>query len=47
MNQRTEYLKYLRTGLAVRLTVAAMPALLSLVGGPEAWATTDTLSATT
>ena len=42
MNQRTENLKYLRTAFAVRLTVAAMPAVLSLVGGMDAWATTDT-----
>ena len=39
MNQRTEYLNRLRTALAVRLTIAALPMVLSLVGGTEAWAT--------
>ena len=42
MNKRDDFLNTLRTALAVRLAVAALPALLSLVGGPEAWATTDT-----
>ena len=42
MNKRDDFLNTLRTALAVRLAVAALPAVLSLVGGPEAWATTDT-----
>ena len=42
MNKRDDFLNMLRTALAVRLTIAALPAVLSLVGGPEAWATTDT-----
>ena len=42
MNQRIEYLNQLGTALAVRLTVTALPMVLSLVGGTEAWATTDT-----
>ena len=41
MNERYENLKRLRTAVAVRLAVAALPALLSLVG-VDAWATTDT-----
>ena len=41
MNARYENLKRLRTAVAVRLAVAAMPAVLSLFG-VEAWATTDT-----
>ena len=47
MKKRDYFLNTLRTALAVRLAVAALhaaalPAVLSLVGGPEAWATTDT-----
>ena len=42
MEKRDDFLNTLRTALAVRLAVAALPAVLSLVGGPEAWATTDT-----
>ena len=42
MNQRIESLNQLGTALAVRLTITALPMVLSLVGGTEAWATTDT-----
>ena len=41
MKTRDEDLKVFRTALAVRLAVAATPAVLSLFG-MEAWATTDT-----
>ena len=41
MNERYENLKRLRTAMAVRLAVAALPAVLSLVG-VDAWATSDT-----
>ena len=41
MKKRNEDLKVLRTALAVRLAVAAMPAVLSLFA-TVAWATTDT-----
>ena len=42
MNKRDDVLNALRAACAVRLAVAVLPAVLSLVGGPDAWATTDT-----
>ena len=42
MNKRDDVLNALRAACAVRLAVAALPAVLWLVGGADAWATTDT-----
>ena len=36
MNKRDDVLNALRAACAVRLAVAALPAVLSLVGGPDA-----------